>query len=97
MSDFPPRVEKLRETIRFALPEADFLIEEIWKHVGPKTDGFGRSATPELSRFWRVSIQTGPEELPTVIDVPDKVLLQAGTQSLVLGDPFRKIILRNRR
>jgi hypothetical protein len=69
MSDFPPRVDSLRAQIMVGLPEADFLIEEIWKTSGHDS---GRVS----QRFWRVSIQTGRNSLPTIIDVPDKVLLE---------------------
>jgi hypothetical protein len=77
VSDFPPRVEALREMIRMALPEADFRIEEIWKSHGER---FTDERISE--RFWRVSISTGKtaddyDRLPTVIDVPDKLVLDS--------------------
>jgi hypothetical protein len=84
VSDFPPRVESLRMMIASALPEADFLIEEIWKSY--KTTPHESGYTAE--RFWRVRIQAG-NRLPTIIDVPDKVVLESTkfATKLVLASP----------
>jgi hypothetical protein len=92
MSDFPPRVEKLREMIQAGLPEADFLIEEIWHNRG-----FVTTRDTVSERFWRVSIQSGKNSLPTVIEVPDRVLLEDAKFATKLVTASPNLILRKKR
>lgn len=89
MSDFPPRVENLRGLIASALPEADFLIEEIWK-----AHGFATSRDTVSERSWRVSIQTGRNSLPTIIDIPDKVVLEDAKFASKLVTASPNLIIR---
>jgi hypothetical protein len=70
MSDFPPRVENFRELLQAGLPEADFLIEEIWKTTRIS------SLSSVTTRFWRVTIQAGKNQVPSVVDVPDRLVLE---------------------
>jgi hypothetical protein len=72
-----------------ALPEADFLIEEIWK-----SHGLAYSSERVAERFWRVSIQTGKNTLPTIIDIPDRVVLESAAFAVKLVTASPNLILR---
>ncbi len=92
MSDYPPRVDSLRAQLQVALDDSDFSIEEVW--VSTKTSAYTDGYTSR--RWWRITIQTGRNMLPTVVDIPDKLVIESLKTSVahVIKSAARVIVKR---